>query len=164
MESVTLLHFRYLYASKNVVFKSSCGCWFGTSLLQHRLFLVYMPKDLSRSSTKTCSTKWKERDYSLEICNRVVDKHVICYLSHIQTLHVCLWLMSTVSNFNLSRAFYENVNVYSALCVWMFLQIVTLDHRQAIYLFLWCFLKTIIHFIWFDCIHPGGVLPSNSFT
>lgn len=41
-----------------------------------------MPKDLSRSSTKTCFTRWKERDYFLEIFSRVVDKHMICYFTH----------------------------------------------------------------------------------
>lgn len=38
MESVTLLHFSSLYASKNVVFMSSCGCWFGNWRLKLRLF------------------------------------------------------------------------------------------------------------------------------
>lgn len=66
MDSVTLLHFGCLYANKNVVFMSSCVCWFGSysyRLVQLRLFLVHMPKDLSGCFTKTCLTRWKERDY-----------------------------------------------------------------------------------------------------
>lgn len=58
MESVTLLHFGFLYASKNVVFMSSRVCWFGTC----RLVLFW----LSRCFTKACSTRWKEKDYSRE--------------------------------------------------------------------------------------------------
>lgn len=48
------------------------------TLVQLRLFSVHVPKDLSRCSAKTCSTRWKEKDYSPKPFNkRVVDKHTI---------------------------------------------------------------------------------------
>lgn len=49
----------------------------------------------------------------------VADKHTIRYSLHVQTLHVGLWFMPSVSNFTLSGAPYHYRNLYSTvvLCV-----------------------------------------------
>lgn len=68
MESVTILHFRCLYANKNVGFIPFFVCmliWHFRDLPRSLL----VPKNVSRYYIKTPSTRWKELNYSPEPFN-----------------------------------------------------------------------------------------------